>query len=36
MALAREVLMAGHLGIRKTIDKVVANFFLPGVCGDVT
>ena len=36
MTLAHESLMAGHLGIRKTIDRVVAEFFWPGVCGDVT
>ena len=36
MTLAHESLMAGHLGIRKTIDWVVAEFFWPGVCGDVT
>ena len=28
MTLAHELLMAGHLGIRKTIDRVVAKFFL--------
>ena len=27
--------IAGHLGIRKTIDWVVAELFLPGVCVDV-
>ena len=36
MTLAHESLMAGHLGIRKTIDRVVAEIFWPGVCGDVT
>ena len=36
MTLAHESLMAGHLGIRKTIDRVVAELFWPGVCGDVT
>ena len=36
MTLAHESLMAGHLGIRKTIDRVVAEFCRPGVCGDVT
>ena len=36
MTLARESLMAGHLGIRKNIDRVVAEFFWPGVYGDVT
>ena len=28
--------MAGHLGIPKTIDRVVVESFWPGVCGDVT
>ena len=36
MTLAHESLMAGHLGIRKTNDRVMAEFFWPGVCGDVT
>ena len=36
MTLAHESLMAGHLGIRKTIDHVVAEFFWPGICSDVT
>ena len=36
MTLAHESLMAGLLGIRKMIDRVVAEFFWPGVCGDVT
>ena len=34
--MAHESLMAGHLGNRKTIDQVVAEFFWPGICGDVT
>ena len=36
MTLAHESLMAGDLGIRKTIDRVMAEFFWPGVCGDKT
>ena len=36
MTLAHESLIAGHLGIRKRIDRVVAEFFWPGICGDVT
>ena len=36
ITLAHESLMAGHLGIPKTIDWVLAEFFWPGVCGDVT
>ena len=27
--------MSGHLGIKKTLDRVVAEFFWPGICGDV-
>ena len=36
LKLAHESLMAGHSGIRKTLNRVVAEFFWPGVCGDVT
>ena len=36
MTFAHESLVAGHLGIRKTIDQVVAEFFWPGVCSDMT
>ena len=36
MTLAHESLMAGHLGIRKTTDQVVVEFFWPGIWGDVT
>ena len=35
MRLAHETLMSGHLGIKKTLDRVVAEFFWPGICGDV-
>ena len=35
MGLAHETLMSGHLGIKKTLDRVVSEFFWPGVCGDV-
>ena len=34
--LAHETFMAGHLRIRKTLNRVVAEFFWPGICGDVT
>ena len=27
--------MTEHLGIKKTLDRVVSEFFWPGVCGDV-
>ena len=36
MTLAHKSCMAGHLGIQKTIDRVVVEFFWPGVCRDVT
>ena len=28
--------MSGHVGIRKTMDRVLTEFFWPGVCGDVS
>ena len=27
--------MSGHLGIKKTLDRVVSEFYWPRVCGDV-
>ena len=36
LKLAHESLMAGHLGIRNTWNRFLAEFFWPGVCGDVT
>ena len=35
LILAHETLLAEHLGIKKTLDRVVSEFFWPGVCGDV-
>ena len=35
LRLAYETLMSGHLGIKKTLDRVVSELFWPGVCGDV-
>ena len=35
MRLAHETLMSGYLGIKKTLDRVVAEFFWPGICGNV-
>ena len=35
LRLAHETLMSGHLGIKKTLDRVVSEFFWPGVCGNV-
>ena len=34
--LAHETLMSGHLGIKKTMDRVSTELFWPGVCGDVS
>ena len=36
MKLAHEALMGGHLGIRKTTDKVLSEFYWPGVCSQVS
>ena len=36
LRLAHETLMSGHLGINKTMDRVLTEFFWPGVCGDVS
>ena len=36
LRLARETLMSGHLGIKKTMDRVLTEFFWPGICGDVS
>ena len=36
LRLAHETLMSGHLGIKKTMDRVLTEFFWPGVCGDIS
>ena len=36
MKLAHESLLAGHLGSKKTGDRVMAEFYWPGMIGDVT
>jgi len=36
LKLAHDSLMAGHLGNRKTLDKILYNFWWPGVNSDVT
>ena len=35
LRLAHETLLTEHLGIKKTLDRIVSEFFWPGVCGDV-
>ena len=34
-SLAHETLLTEHLGVKMTLDRVVSEFFWPGVCGDV-
>ena len=36
MEVAHDSIMGGHLGIRKTIDRIQATFYWPGIMGDVT
>ena len=35
MTLAHDSILGGHLGVKKTTDKVLSNFFWPGISGDV-
>ena len=35
LRLAHETSMSGHLGLKKTLDRVVSKFYWPGICGDV-
>ena len=35
MALAHDSILGGHLGVKKTTDKMLSNFFWPGIGGDV-
>ena len=35
LKIAHDSSMAGHLGIKKTADRVLANFYWPGVEGDI-
>ena len=36
MFLAHESILGGHLGIKKTMDKVTTSFYWPGIHGDIT
>ena len=36
LKMAHESIMAGHLGTRKTTDRVLTEFYWHGVCGDVS
>ena len=36
MELAHGSIMGGHLGIKKTVDKVQSAFYWPGIQGDAT
>ncbi|XP_071115973.1 uncharacterized protein [Haliotis cracherodii] len=35
MKVSHEALMGGHLGIKKTLDRVMSQFYWPGIMGDV-
>ena len=35
LKIAHESLLAGHLGVRKTTERVLTEFYWPGVCSDV-
>ena len=36
MSLGHDTITGGHLGIRKTREKIMSNFYWPGIDGDVT
>jgi len=36
LGLAHDSVISGHLGINKTVDRVISSFWWPGVQGDVT
>ena len=36
MVVAHDSIMGGHLGIKKTTDRILAAFYWPGIHGDVT
>ena len=35
LGLAHDTIMSGHLGVKKTSDRIMKNFFWPGISGDV-
>ena len=36
MEIAQDSIFGGHLGIKKTTDRIQTNFYWPGMQGDVT
>ena len=36
MRMAHETILGGHQGPKKTIDRVLTNFFWPGITADIT
>ena len=34
-AIGHDAILGGHLGVKKTTDKVISDFFWPGFGGDV-
>ena len=35
MRIAHESIMAGHLATRRTVDRVTAEFYWPGIISDI-
>ena len=36
MDIAHSSIMGGHVGVKKTTDKIISNFYWPGIYGDIT
>lgn len=36
MKIAHDSILGGHLGTKKTLDRILSNFYWPGIQGDVT
>ncbi|XP_062601794.1 uncharacterized protein LOC134263457 [Saccostrea cucullata] len=36
MKIAHDSILGGHLGTKKTLDRIMSNFYWPGIQGDVT
>ena len=36
LQVGHTTILAGHLGVKRTVDRILRNFFWPGIFGDVT
>nr|XP_018672786.1 uncharacterized protein zf(cchc)-26 isoform X2 [Ciona intestinalis] len=36
IGIAHDSIMAGHMGVKKTLDRILSNFYWPGIRSDVT